>query len=150
MPLLRSLCAALLVVLASCDDSPTAPTVRGNMTAVLDATPWRGSATVALRGDTIHLWSTRTGPTEQHIRATVAFTGPGSYTLEGKATEYQETLGGDVLTYRALGTGGTLVVTSYNVVKGEMTGTLTFSASGSRGTTNFVGGEFVAEVGLFP
>ena len=150
MPLLRSLCAALLVVLASCADSPTAAPVRGSMTAALDATPWRGSATVAIYRDTMHLWSTRTGPKEQHVRASVAFTGPGRYTLEGKATEYQETLGGDILSYRALGTGGTLVVTSYDAARGEMTGTLTFSASGSRGTVNFVGGEFVAEVGLIP
>ncbi|HEU0300716.1 MAG TPA: hypothetical protein VFR37_14700, partial [Longimicrobium sp.] len=57
---------------------------------------------------------------------------------------YDETLGGDVSTYSAAVTAGTIQVRELDAVEGRMSGTLELTITGTRGTWRFEDGEFEA------
>lgn len=146
MPRLRSLrSAALLVFLAACGNDSTGSQPEGRMSGTLDGAPWRGVAHATLNGNTLSVGSTREG-VEQHVIATITYSGPGLYVVEPGMGRYIETTGGDVLAYEAKGTSGTLEIDSYNRTLGIMKGSLKITGEGTRGVTRFDNGEFVTRV----
>lgn len=137
----------ILITSGGCDRTPTGTDADGTLRATLDGEPWVGNAVVHFRGDTLLIWSTRRNVRgrEQHL-GLQAVEFAGSYTLitTSWTSGYSETLGGDVLTYRADATGGSISLDRVDPEEGRAVGTFRLTVAGGRGTSRFENGEFEA------
>ena len=139
--------AALIALAATtgCGENTIAPEYQGALTASVNGAAWSGSFQPTLMNDALRIHSMRQ-LTEQHVDAVTVFSGPGSYTLRPDQVRYQETVGLDAVSYTAGGTGGTLVVQSYDPETGLIRGTLELSARGTKGDVELRGGAFAGRV----
>lgn len=151
MRLLRriALFAALPAVLAAaaCDD-PVVPEQTGEMTGQLDGAPWSGDAEVMIRGDTVSVFSSRTADgLGRHLAFFAIAEGPGEYPLLTAESRYDETVGGDVITYSAAVTAGTITFSSLSRSDLLASGTISgVTLQGTRGTSTFSQGSFTGIV----
>ena len=141
MRLLRRIatCAALpaLLAAAACDDPVTAEQT-GAMSGQLDGFAWEGDALVLIRGDTVSVFSSSRGSVERHLTFVAVAQGPGTYPLLTAESRYDETVGGDVLTYSAAVTGGTITFSSLARGDALASGTIGgVTLQGPRGTSTF-------------
>ncbi len=139
--------AGILIVSGGCD-STTSSDHEGTLVGRLDGETWRGSAELDLVGDTMTLWSIRgSGGGQEGLVLRIVETGPGAFTLvtpdmSGYPSRYEVTVGGDVLSYTAPVTAGTIQVDEFDRGSGRMLGTLELTITGTRGTWRFEDGEF--------
>jgi hypothetical protein len=147
----RSLLPALLALLAfsgGCDEEPTAPAGEGTLVATLDGAGWVGNARSDVLNDTFEIYSRRQNVAAEHwLRVRAVETSPGVFAVVTTAMSdnpswYSETVGGDVLSYRAEVTAGTIVI----VDPGDrvLRGSLSLTIEGARGTSRLEQGTFVA------
>lgn len=141
----------LILVSGGCGRGSTAPAPQGELRGMLDEGLWIGDAQVDFTRDTLLIWSRRRNVSAEHsLGISVAETAPGVYAVvtEGmsssRATRYLETVGGDVLQYRATAISGTISFTELDRAAGRAVGTVELTLQGPRGTTRFIGGEFDA------
>lgn len=141
----------LLLVAGGCEGSATAPQARGEMWGMLDGDIWRGTAETDLQRDTMVIWSQRTNVRAEHsLVITFVQTAPGTYSIvterisRSAASSYWETVGGDVATYHATATSGTIQFSEFDRATGRAVGTVELTLQGPRGTSRFVRGEFDA------
>ncbi|WP_420129338.1 hypothetical protein [Longimicrobium sp.] len=150
----RALLPALLALLAfsaGCDKEPTAPVDQGTFAATLDGAAWVGDAESDVARDTFAIYSRRrtAGADEQWLTIRAVETSPGVFTVvttatSGDPSHYSETVGGDVLTYRAVATAGTITFQELDRVRGVMRGTVSLTLQGPRGTSRLEEGTFEA------
>jgi hypothetical protein len=138
----------ILLLSAACD-APTATGDSGVMTGQLDGAAWEGDALVVLTGDTVRVFSST--PAADGISRNLAFVAvadqPGEYALLTAESRYDELLGGDVISYSAAVTGGTITFSSLGRGSLLASGTLNgVTIQGSRGTWTFTGGQFTGIV----
>ncbi|HEY0026106.1 MAG TPA: hypothetical protein VGB24_24665 [Longimicrobium sp.] len=144
---MRRLIAALLLLLplAAACDLPTTPQQRtGKLTGTLNGQPWAGTAEAAVYRDTLYINSGQhvTGSAEQRIGVAVVPNGQGGYSVVPPSerpggSHYWELIGGDVITYSAQITQGTIIFTEYGATRTR--GSLQLTISGSRGVWQFSG-----------
>jgi hypothetical protein len=143
------LLAGLLFLAAGCDEGPTAAEREGRLDALLDGQAWVGTATSDILGDDIYITSRRTNvQREQSLTVRVAETSPGVYAIvpgaAGNGSSYWETVGGDVVEYRADVTAGTIDIDHIDRITGEIRGTLSLTIQGTRGTSVLEQGQLMA------
>jgi hypothetical protein len=144
---MRRLTAALLLLipLAACDTPTTiSPDGEGTLTGTLNGEPWAGTAHSGVYRDTMYISSgdPGDGSTTRRITIAVVPNGQGGYSVVPAAarpsgSHYREVVGGDVLTYSAPVTQGTITFTEYGATRTR--GSLQFTFSGSRGVWQFSG-----------
>lgn len=138
----------LLFAAAACDE-PTASNDPGVMTGQLNGAEWDGDALVLIMNDTVGIFSFSRAAdgTERHLAFYAVAEGPGEYSLLTNLSRYDETIGGDVVSYSAAVTGGTVAFSSLgrgNLLASGTTSGVTIQ--GSRGSWSFTGGEFTGMV----
>ena len=146
-----SVVLASTVALIACDN-PTAPPGIDRLNARWAGRDWVGTASAELTrggisGDTLYLFSR--GPlnsdpaalvAENHIVAKVAFRGVGTYPLGPGSARFEQWVGGDVVTATystSAEASGTLVITKYAGIGGNIEGTLSFDAVSTSQSRNF-------------
>ena len=141
----------LILVSGGCDRGSTAPAPQGELRGMLDEGLWVGDAQVDFTRDTLVIWSRRRNVRGEHsLGISVAETAPGVYAVITESmsgsyrTAYLETVGGDVLHYRATARSGTISFTELDRAAGRAVGTVELTLQGPRGATRFVRGEFDA------
>lgn len=144
---MRRLTAALLllIALAAACDSPTtiSPRREGTLTGTLNGQAWEGTASSSVYRDAMYIHTKQSGgPGEQWITVSVVPNGQGGYSVLPAGTRtwgshYGEVIGGDVLTYSAPITQGTINLTEYSATR--VKGSLQLTFSGSRGVWQFSG-----------
>lgn len=143
---MRRLIAALLLLvpLAACDSPTTSQQRTGKLTGTLNGQPWAGTASSGVYRDTLYIHSGQhvSGSAEQRITVSVVPNGQGGYSVfpgggRPRGSHYGEVVGGDVLTYSAPITQGTISFTEYGATR--VRGSLQLTFSGSRGVWQFSG-----------
>jgi hypothetical protein len=151
MQRLRLLALAGILILSGGCDSSTSADREGTLVGRLEGAIWRGTAQAEFVPDTFLIWSSRRGDAgvEQRLELRVAETAPGAFTLvtpamSTDASGYWELVGGDVVTYHADVTAGTIQFHEIDRRTGRASGTLSLTITGPRGTWRFEDGEFEA------
>lgn len=150
--LLPALLAGILVVSGGCGNEPTAPAREGTLVATLDGAAWVGDARSDVLSDTFEIYSRRQNVAAEHwLAVRVVETSPGVFAVVTSAmsanpSHYAETVGGDVLAYRAEVTAGTIAFQEFAPLRGVMRGTLSLTLQGARGTSRLEGGTFEAHL----
>lgn len=138
----------LLLAATACDE-PTASNDPGVLTGQLNGAEWDGDAVVVIMNDTVGIFSFSRGAdgTERHLALFAVAEGPGEYSLLTDLSRYDETVGGDIISYSAAVTGGTVTFSSLgrgNLLASGTTSNVTIQ--GTRGIWAFNGGEFTGMV----
>lgn len=143
--------AGLLVTSGGCDQPLATPLRQGSLTGVLDGQPWESNALTDVFGDTIHIGAQRTNGSSGHwFQLRVVESAPGVYTIVTPAqspfnhSRYVEIVGGDVVSYDAPVTAGTLDVQEFDRATGALRGTLSLTIQGTRGTSRLEQGQLTA------
>ncbi|HEX2207146.1 MAG TPA: hypothetical protein VHG93_05650 [Longimicrobium sp.] len=139
----------IIITSGGCDGTPTEAVRQGRMDAVLDGQPWAGNAQSDVLGETIHVHSDRRDAPHQQLRLEIQETAPGVYTLvtgsqHGLGSGYWEIFGGDVIGYHAAVTSGTVSIEHIDRASGAVTGTVSLTLQGPRGTSRLEQGRFQA------
>ncbi|HEX8318346.1 hypothetical protein [Longimicrobium sp.] len=143
---MRRLITALLLLIpfAACDLPTTSQQRTGKLTGTLNGQPWAGTANAAVYRDTLYINSGQhvTGSAEQLIGIAVVPNGQGGYSVvptseRPGSSHYWELVGGDVITYSAQVTQGTITFTEYGATRTR--GSLQLTFSGPRGVWQFSG-----------
>ena len=144
-----SICVLPLLFAAAACDEPTASNDPGVLTGQLNGAEWDGDAVVVIMNDTVGIFSSSRAAdgTERHLAFFAVAEGPGEYSLLTDLSRYDETVGGDLITYSAAVTGGSVTFSSLgrgNLLASGTTSGVTLQ--GSRGAWTFTGGEFTGMV----
>jgi hypothetical protein len=136
----------LLPLAAACERNSTLADDRnGRLTGTLNGAPWNGDARSGTYRDTLYISSGQQASgssTERRIVVAVVPNGQGGYSVVPAANPYsgsgyQEIVGGDVVSYSAPVTAGTVAFTEYTATRTR--GSLQLTFSGSRGVWQFSG-----------
>jgi hypothetical protein len=152
---MRRLIAALLLLipLAAACDSPTTGSAQqaGKLTGTLNGAPWNGDAVSGVHRDTTYISSGHHGGSpERRITAAVVASGPGEYAvIPARSRGYYELVGGDVVTYSAAVTQGTVTFTENGPASTHARGSIQLTISGARGVWQF-SGQFEAPRVIYP
>jgi hypothetical protein len=147
---LSALLAGILIVSGGCDNEPTTPTREGTLLGTLDGAAWVGTAQSDVLSDTIEIYSQRRNVAAEHwLTVRAVETSPGVFAvvtaaMSANPSRYAETVGGDVLVYRAEVTAGTISFQQLDLTRGVMRGTLSLTIQGARGTSRLEEGTFEA------
>lgn len=152
MKTLRLLWLAGILILSGGCDAGTSADREGTLVGRLEGEIWRGTAlTDVAVSDTMPISSLRRGAAgaQQHLLLRIVETSPGTFAvvtsaMSGSPSQYLETLGGDVATYSAAVTAGTIQIHELDRAAGRVSGTLSLTITGTRGTWRFEEGEFEA------
>ena len=140
----------LVLVSGGCNNEPTAPAREGTLVGTLDGAAWVGDAQSDVLSDTIEIHSRRQNVAAEHwLTVRAVETSPGVFAVVTPAMSanpgrYTETVGGDVLVYRAEVTAGTIAFQELDLGRGVMRGTLSLTIQGARGTSRLEEGTFEA------
>ena len=124
--LLTTLLAGILVVSGGCGQEPTAPTREGALFGTLDGAEWVGNAQSDILGETIEIRSRRQNVNgEQWMNVRAVETSPGVFAVITAAmsdhpSNYSETVGLDVLVYKADVIAGTIAFQQLDRERGVM------------------------------
>lgn len=150
--ILSALLAGILVVSGGCEEGPTTPTREGTLLGSLDGAAWVGTAHTDVLSDTIEIYSQRQNVAAEHwLMVRAVETSPGVFAvvtaaMSANPSRYAETLGGDVLVYRAEVTAGTISFQELDLTHGVVRGTLSLTIQGTRGTSRLEAGTFEAHM----
>lgn len=141
---------ASLLALSACDTTTSTPGPEVQFTGMLNGVPWQGTASAVIVRDTLYVSSERLNAAGGgHLHLAVAATGPGEFPLVAPSA-YKELIGGDVLSYSAPATEGTVTLQQFSPAGGSVRGSVSLTVKGSRGTWAFTSGQFEADVTIVP
>jgi hypothetical protein len=126
------------MLLGACESTTVPDPERGMFAGRWDGRIWIGDASAYLASDGrlyVNGSSPRGGKpygADESLSASVAFTGPGVYALDGADVHFFELVGGDVVSAEYKGSGepaGLLRITRFDGAGGIVEGELSFSAT---------------------